>query len=106
AGKFHITAHRQPAEFPARSPAIRIADDLPPEADREGVGLYAAHPANRIMAEFMDEDQWPDHQQKTQDSEQDAGLTCHAARAFMVERVIARASASIAKTASMSVGAA
>src|SRR5947209_2629432 len=59
ADEFHVPAERQPRHFPARTLAIRPADDFAPEADRESLGRNPEEARDQIMAQLMKENERP-----------------------------------------------
>ena len=107
AGELDIAAERQPADLPARAAPVGPAGDLAAEADREDVGLHPEQAAGEIMAELVDEDQRPDHEQEAERSSRasrdgrwsTANPSCHLAgaraapRASIVEHLVDRAGA-------------
>src|SRR5262245_56544027 len=56
AGEFHITAYRQPTDFPSRSMAIGSAPDLASEPDGKNVHLDPAQTRDFEMPVFVNED--------------------------------------------------
>src|SRR5207253_4566655 len=98
AGELDVAAERQPADLPARPPFVGPAENLPAEADREGVGFHPEPAADEIMAELMDEDQRPDDGQERQDRENE-GRTAQAWIFPVSAAATLRASPSISSTA-------
>src|SRR4029079_1007028 len=68
ADEAHVTAQRQPADFPARALLVGPAGDFMAESDREGLGRTAQPARQQIVAELMKEDE---RAERTDECDQD-----------------------------------
>ena len=65
--KLHISAQRQQRELPPCAALIRIARQFLAEPDRERHCLNAEKPANEVVAQFVQGNERPEHQQEADD---------------------------------------
>src|SRR3546814_16651507 len=87
--------------FRSRAALVGTAPDLPAEADRKGVGLDPEPAAGEIMPQLVDEHERPDHEHECDDGEEHARRDDQTTKSFTRSPAIARASASLARTAPM-----
>ena len=59
-----VAAQRQRGELPARAAPVGKTRQLLAEADRERLGLHAEQPPGEVVAELVQRDQRPQHQQE------------------------------------------
>ncbi len=105
-GKPDISAQWHPGHFPACPAFVGPAENFAPEADRKDVSLDPAPAANKVMAQFMEKNQWPDRNQEGQDGPDKAGSLGHATTLSIRADATRRASESIARTSANEIGSA
>src|SRR6185312_4848530 len=64
ADEFHVAAQRNGAEFPARAVPVVETDEFGAETDRERLNPDAAPAPDQIVAHFMDEHDYGQHEQE------------------------------------------